>query len=572
MAELSSTRPRWTSLKAPFLRNARKRTLTAVTALELDGGVLRAAQVSLKGDVPVVTRTAVAHLKLAPDSDRADAAVLGEAVAEAVDALRLKPGQTVIGVPRHSVVLRTLKLPAIDNIRELASVVQMQIGKDLPFRLEDAVIDFSVRSESDEGAARTAETTGEKGASGAGSSPKIEVMIAAAQRETISFYERVAAVAGLKLAGLGWLSQGNARGLQACDLGQGGEAVALVSLRADEVAIDIVGRGALLFSRGSQVPTQVSPAEGAPDKAPSAEQAAPPRSGRSLAETAAVEVVRSLHSYGGLGNGVPVSKLVVIGATGHEQSLIELLRGRSDLPAQSLDPGAALSLPEPARENGSATLSAMGLALGAVDPDGLPFDFLNPKRPAVQRNMQRIWTLAGAAAGLALMIGLLGLRSHLVKQREKARLQVQAELKKAESNVPLYRRMQQQATTLQNWAKDERNWLEHYAYLSAVLPGSQDLYITSLSVSGQGNIHLAVQARSGEILAKLDRQLRAAGYEVKPLAITPGSEKHGYNFRSTVELIVPPRLKIDLSKVQAPARPEDDGSLDPKTSRKGGRS
>ena len=62
-----------------------------------------------------------------------------------------------------------------------------------------------------------------------------------------------------------------------------------------------------------------------------------------------------------------------------------------------------------------------------------------------------------------------------------------------------------------------------------------------------------MQARSGEILANLDRQLRAAGYEVKPLAITPGNDKHGYNFRSTVELILPAKMKIDLSKTQPPA-------------------
>jgi Tfp pilus assembly PilM family ATPase len=572
MAEPSSTRQRWPGLNLSFGRNARGRALTAVTALEIDGGVLRAAQASLKGSELVVTRTAVAQLNFPPEANRADAAVLGKAVAEALDRLRLKPGQAVIGVPRHSVVLRTLTLPAFDDIRELASVVHMQIGKDLPFRQEEAVIDFTVRPESVEAPGAAAANAAGKEASEPASPPKSAVMVAAAQRETISFYEQVAANAGIKLAGLGWLSQGNARGLKACELGQGPEAVALVSLRADEVAIDIVAHGALLFSRGSQMSAQAPATETTAEKGVSAQTAAPPRIGRNLAEAAAVEVVRSLHSYGGLGGGAPVSKLVVTGTTGHEQALIKLLRGKSSLPAQWLDPGEALSLPKSAREDAAAALSAMGLALGALDPDGPPFDFLNPKRPAVQRNMQRIWTLAGAAAGVLLLIALLGIRSHLVKQRDKVRVQIQAELKKAESNVPLYRKMQQQAATLQNWAKDERNWLEHYAYLSAVLPGSEDLYITSLSVSGQGNIHLAVQARSGEILARLDRQLRAAGYDVKPLAITPGSEKHGYNFRSTVELIVPPKMKIDLSKAQPPARPEDDGSLDAKAPRKGGRS
>jgi hypothetical protein len=87
------------------------------------------------------------------------------------------------------------------------------------------------------------------------------------------------------------------------------------------------------------------------------------------------------------------------------------------------------------------------------------------------------------------------------------------------------------------------------------------VYLTLLSVSGQGAIHLGVQARNGETLAKLEKQLRAAGYGVKPLAVNPGADKFGYSFRSNVELIVPEKMKIELAKVQAPERPADDSSL-----------
>jgi hypothetical protein len=130
--------------------------------------------------------------------------------------------------------------------------------------------------------------------------------------------------------------------------------------------------------------------------------------------------------------------------------------------------------------------------------------------------------------------------------------------------------MMQQIGAVDEWAKGNANWIEHCSYLSAILPASEEIYLTSLTVSGQGVIRLAVQARSGEILAKLDKQLRAAGYDVKPLAITPGADRHGYEFRSTVELLVPERMKIDLSKVKAPARPADDSSLDPGALKGGG--
>jgi hypothetical protein len=64
--------------------------------------------------------------------------------------------------------------------------------------------------------------------------------------------------------------------------------------------------------------------------------------------------------------------------------------------------------------------------------------------------------------------------------------------------------------------------------------------------------------------------LRAAGYDVKPMAIAPGSDRFGYDFRSTVEIMPADKLRIDLRKVKPAARPPDDVSLDPKSWKRGG--
>jgi hypothetical protein len=367
---------------------------------------------------------------------------------------------------------------------------------------------------------------------------------------------------------------------------EGNHVAALVSLRPEEVGIDVIAQNSLLFSRGAPLKfileTPASPeersdtgsedrentkqAENSPDGKPSA--------AKSFLEAVTIEVVRSLHSYGGVEPQAPVTRLIVTGATGQESLVADVLRERLQLPCGIFDPAEELEIPEDARGEAGGALGAIGLGVGVNDAEGLPFDFLNPKRPAVQRNMSRIRMLSTIAAASAVVIALLGLRSHWIHQRLKIYQAVQGELASAQKKEPLYRRMQLQEAAVQTWTKEGRNWLEHYAYLSAVLPPSEEIYLTSLTISSQGNIHLAVQARSGETLASLEKQLRAAGYEVKPLAITPGSDKFGYNFRSTVELIVPAKLKIDLAKLQVPARPADDGSLDPKkrAGGKGGRS
>ena len=107
-------------------------------------------------------------------------------------------------------------------------------------------------------------------------------------------------------------------------------------------------------------------------------------------------------------------------------------------------------------------------------------------------------------------------------------------------------------------ANECSNWLDHLAYLSAVLPAADQVYVSAINTTPQHVIRLSVQAKTGELLAELDKKLRAAGYEVKPLSITPASDKYGYNFRTTVELNVPKKMKPDLTKQKAPARPADD--------------
>ncbi len=574
MADRSPTMlQRWNGLRLSFGRPRNVRRPGPVLALDLDSEVVRVAQVVLRGQGPAVTRVAVAPLTLKSEADRTDPAAMGAALAAALDGLRLKGSQVVMGVPRHLVVLRTLSLPQVDDVRELASMVHLQIAKDLPFPMDEAVVDFKVHAQT-----RSEEEPAADGSKG-GSEPqvKVSVLVAAIRRDTVEFYQKVAAAAKVKLIALGWLSQANARCVEACEVAETPNAVALISLRPTEVGVDIVAQGALLFSRGAGLRWRAEgvedPGTGGPGAEPlpgTAESSEP----LSYVEAATIEVVRSLHSHAGMESEATVSKLVVAGATGQEAAVLESLQKRLQLPCSLLDPARALDLPKAAREQAADAVGAIGLGLGVNDAEGLPFDFLHPKRPAVQRDTRRIRTLALCTAGAVLLTALLGVRAHLVQKRQRIYNALDDQYKKAATQLPLYRRMQQQAATVQQWTKDGRNWLDHLAYLSAVLPGCEEIYITSLSVGAQGSIHLAVQARSGEVLAQLDKRLRAAGYQVKPLAITPGNDKFGYSFRTTVELAVPPGMKIDLANLQTPPRPEDDGSLESKNPprRRGGRS
>ena len=555
-------------------REQRSRLPAQATALDFDSHSLRVAQPTTRGGQPAVSRVSVAPLNLPAGADRTDAAVLGTAIAKVLDHLKLKPGPVVMGLPRAQVVLKTLLLPVIADVRELASVVHLQVGRDLPFRVADAVIDFQVLRQitppapKPDANAKPAPPTAEPTSA---PPPKLEVLVAVARREAVEFYQRVAEAAGLKLVALGLLPSASARCVEACRVAERGQAYALVSLRPDEISIDIVADQAVPFSRGVALgaPLGAPPLGGNSVRPPEGGTPSEVATPEAFVAAATIEVVRSLHSYGGLGAAVAPSRLLIAGATGHEPALVTALAARVSTPVALLDT-SALDLPGDSRAHAAGATAAIGLSLGFADAGGLPFDFLNPKRPAVQRDLRKIRILTGLAATAALILVVVGVRTWLVGQRQKVLDAVTAEVVAAEKHRPVYRQMISQANVVNEWVRGERDWLMHYAYLTAVLPRSEEVFLTSLSVSGPGALRLGVRAKSGEILAKVEKQLRAAGYDVKPLAITPGTDRNGYEFQSTVELAVPDKLKIDLAKVKPPARPADDASLDPPRKKGGG--
>ena len=529
-------------------REPRPKMSSQITALDLEGLTLRVVQTRSRG---VIGQVVSGVVELAPDADRNDPTIVGAALRRTLNRLEIRPAAVVMGVPRARVVLRTLTVPDIGRMDELASLVHFQVAKDLPFRLEEAVIDFRILRR----IASTSDTPPAKEGSPApdgSASTKLEVLAAVVRRDEVDSYQKLADAAGFRLVGLGLLPDANARCIQACRLEVSQDATALVTIRPEEVGVDVVAEGALRFSRGGVL----RPAGDA-------------SSSDSWVGSAAIEVVRSLHSYGGMGIEAPIGRILVAGSTGQEAAVVDALASRTPTPCTVLDPGKALDLPENLHKESAGAVAAIGLALGVGDPDGLPLDFVNPKQPAIPRDYRRLALIGGTAAILLLLVAVLGTRSWLINRRNAVLQSVNAELADAEKKRPVYQKLTRQTTVVEDWVRNERDWLDHYAYLTSVLPPSEEVYLSSMAVTGPNAIRLAVQARSGETLARLEKQLVAAGYEVKPIAITPGADRFGYEFRSNVEVLVPAKLKIDLHKVKPPARPIDDVSLDTAAWKKG---
>jgi hypothetical protein len=528
------------------------RGLTSAMGLEIDGLTLRIAEASRSGNSSRIDQVRAFPLELPENADRTDASVLGSAIAKTLTKARVKAGPVVLGIGRSQVILRTVVVPDTGLTGTIAALVRFQVARDLPFRLDEAIIDFQILRKLPARPASDTETTPIPAGAANDSVDRVEVLVAITRQESLEFLRRVTEAAGLSLAAVGWISQANATCLRAASDPTGVPIGprALVAIKSEEVGIEILEGRSLLFSRGLPMPS-------------SKDTEADP-----WIRSATIEVVRTLHAFGGTPGRTEPESALILGGTGLEEALSAALELRLGfkVPQVTLARSQGLDSSEAAAVAGG--FSCIGLALGATDPAGLEFDFLNPKRPTPPPDLRKIRLIAGAAAAVALLVAVLGVRKTLISRRETILAALQTELTTGEKKRPVYRQMMQQAATLKTWSAEERDWLDHYAHLSAVLPPSEEIYLTSVAFGPNRAIRLGVQARNGEILGKVDRLLRAAGYDVKPLAVTPGADRNGYNFRTTVELTVPSKLKFDLSKLTPPARPADDASLE--NTRKGG--
>jgi type IV pilus assembly protein PilM len=154
-----------------------------MVGLEIEAGSVAAAEARIDGGVARVTAAGVGPL--APEAFRDGEVSEPEAITEALRALFAKHGlssRVRLGIANQRLVVRTLRLPAIESPDELEAAVRFSAQEQIAMPLEEAVIEHRVVG----GVPATPE-----------SPAQIDVMVVAARREMI-----LASLAPLRDAGL----------------------------------------------------------------------------------------------------------------------------------------------------------------------------------------------------------------------------------------------------------------------------------------------------------------------------------------------------------------------------------
>lgn len=181
----------------PSLNKNRKKD-AALVGLEIEAGSIGAAEVRTNGATHV---TATAAAPIAPEAFRDGEVADAGAVAEALSSLFAEHKlckRVRLGIANQRVVVRTLRLPVIDDPSELDSAVRFAAQEQIAMPLEQTVLDHRV-----------------VGGVGAveGAAPQIDVIVVAARRDMIAASLKPLRDAGLEPVGVDLAAFGMIRAL-----------------------------------------------------------------------------------------------------------------------------------------------------------------------------------------------------------------------------------------------------------------------------------------------------------------------------------------------------------------------
>ncbi len=479
--------------------------------------------------------------------DVQDAKAFGRFLGKTLRGMGLSGAGIIMNVPRSQAVLKPLKLPPGTPEQEYASMVHFQVGKELPFPAEDAVIDFTV--ESHYGIMEDSIDHADQSESETETEPApqpVDVLVSAVQMEVVDYYRQIAEFAGVKLLRLGLRPYANMRCVEACQAATGHQNIAIVHITADETEIDLISHHSLAFSRSAL--RKMAGIADATDVEISA-----------AANFLVLEVARSLQSYQTIGRGGDIDIVLLAGGTGIEPQVARELACRLNRPCEILAPEKALSEAQP-KEVASEFISVFGLSVRHPSED-IPFDFLNPKRPPVKRDIRKTRATAATIAGAVLLLICVAGGSMYLGAKRGTVTQLNNRLGELNRAIKAKKKTIERVKATDRWLRPKENWLDHCLAISACAPSAKDVYIKSFNGTPAG-LRFNVQARSEKAIVEFDKKLQAAGYEFKAGKIDTGKDDWGYTYSTLVRVYGMPELDrtSKTAATQPVVRPGDDMS------------
>lgn len=458
----------------------------------------------------------------------------------------------LLTIPRDRVVLNNLRLPPTPP-DELPSMVQLQIGKELPFPAEQATIDFALLG---------APTDGKGG---------MDVLVAAVRNDYLDPYRKIAYEAGLTVDSIGLRPHGNVVAVTSGEPSPG--TMLLVEVGPSLTEIDFVRDGVPAFSRAASA--GVGPAPGSMDgeRIDDSRIISFPIQDREPDETTSRavgsvlrEVVHTYEAYRATDPTVKIARIVVAGATGIEAELAQALGGRFALRAELYSAEKALNLSAQRAKELRGFSAVLGLAMSHAHRGLTHFDFQHPKKTVTksQRQLKKA-PIAAAVAILFLGTGAASYWNVVVPKQKLARDVINnANAKKKQYDA--LSKFHDQVLALQEWQANEQYWTSVLAELTRNFPPETEVQVSSLAFNTRFNnrsnertqtMTLGLRMATASAVNRLAEKLADLGFiDVRPGRTSESSMKGPYSFDSSITAILPPRKSAPPEdEVEAEASP-----------------
>ena len=158
-----------------------------VVGLDIEAGSIAATEVKVNGAIEVVG-SAIGPLEPGAfqEGEVLDADLLADALKSLFAQNKLSK-QVRLGIGNQRLVVRTLRMPAIEDPKEMDAAIQFQAQEQMPMPLDQAVLEHQV----------VGGVPAEEGAA-----PQVDVVVAAARRDMISTFVTPLRKAGLEPIGI----------------------------------------------------------------------------------------------------------------------------------------------------------------------------------------------------------------------------------------------------------------------------------------------------------------------------------------------------------------------------------
>jgi len=196
-------------MQESVLQLTRKKKTGAVSGLDIEAGSIAAAEIHVNGSAQVAG-AAVAPLASGAfrEGEVADADSVAEALKSLFSENKLSK-QVRLGIGNQRVVVRTVRLPAIEDPKEMDAAVRFQAQEQIPMPLDQAVLEHQVV-----GGVPAEE----------GSKPQVDVVVVAARRDMVASFVEPIRRAGLEPVGIDVAAFGMIRALAGFGVGEGTKA------------------------------------------------------------------------------------------------------------------------------------------------------------------------------------------------------------------------------------------------------------------------------------------------------------------------------------------------------------